>query len=80
MPDKTKNSESRIFKRIISFYIEGFKSMTIGKYLWALIIIKLVILFLVVKLFFFPNFLNSKFDTDEEKSEYVRSSLISHKQ
>ena len=80
MPENTQKSESGIFRRIVSFYVEGFKSMTVGKYLWALIIIKLVILFLVVKLFFFPNFLNTNFDTDEEKSDYVRTTLINHEQ
>jgi hypothetical protein len=36
--------------------------MTLGKTLWTVIIIKLIIMFLVLKVFFFPNFLkeNSK--------------------
>ena len=31
--------------------------MELGKTLWTIIIIKLVVIFLVLKLFFFPNFI-----------------------
>ena len=78
MPEKTQDNS--IIRKIIRFYVEGFKSMTVGKYLWALIIVKLAILFLVIKLFFFPDFLNSNFDTDEERSSYVRENLVNHEQ
>lgn len=44
-----------LFGRIYRFYRDGFASMTIGRSLWLLIIIKVAILFLVLKLFFFPN-------------------------
>lgn len=68
-----------IFTRIFLFYYEGFKSMTVGKRLWAIIIIKLFIMFVILKLFFFKNFLNDKFETDEEKSEYVLEQLTNPK-
>jgi len=68
-----------IFKRIFFFYYEGFKNMTVGKKLWALILIKLFIMFVILKLFFFKNFLNEKFDTEEEKSEYVLEQLTKPK-
>lgn len=61
--------------RVWRFYIEGFKSMTIGRYLWAIILIKLAILFLVFRLFFFPNILNTNYDTDEQRAEAVRNNL-----
>jgi len=69
----------RLARRIFHFYYEGFKSMTIGKTLWAIILIKLFVMFAILKLFFFPNFLNSKFKTDEEKSNYVIERLTSPK-
>ncbi len=50
--------------------------MTLGRTLWALIIIKLVIMFAVLKVFFFPNYLGERYDTMEQKSEYVGSKLI----
>ena len=40
-------------KKIVRFYINGFKNMTWGKELWLLIIIKLVIMFGILRLFFF---------------------------
>ncbi len=57
--------------RIIRFYVDGFKSMTTGKTLWKIIIIKLFIMFAVLKLFFFPNFLATNFSTDEQRAEHV---------
>jgi len=62
--------------RVFRFYYDGFRSMTVGKKLWTIIIVKLVIIFLVFKLFFFPNFLNSHFKTNEEKSQHVIEQLI----
>ena len=55
--------------------MQGFKSMTVGKRLWAIIIIKLIILFLVLKLFFFPDLLKTNFKTDEERSNHVIEQL-----
>ena len=64
-----------ILIRIFHFYIEGFKNMTVGKKLWVIILIKLFILFVVLKLFFFKDFLSEKFDTDQEKGDYVIEQL-----
>lgn len=65
----------KVFKNIFQFYYQGFMSMTVGKKLWAIIIIKLIILFLVLKLFFFPDFLKTNFKTDEERSNHVIEQL-----
>ena len=64
-----------IINNIIQFYYQGFRNMTIGKRLWTIIIIKLVLLFLVLKVFFFPNFLKTHFKTDAERSNYVIEQL-----
>ncbi|WP_103640676.1 DUF4492 domain-containing protein [Campylobacter concisus] len=61
---------------IASLYIDGFKNMKIGKKLWLLIIIKLIIMFGILKVFIFNETLNTKFQTDEEKSEFVIRNLI----
>ncbi len=61
--------------RVWRFYIDGFKSMTIGRYLWAIILVKLAIIFLVFKLLFFPDLLNTNYDTDAERAEAVRENL-----
>jgi len=61
--------------RIFRFYFEGFKSMEWGRELWAIILIKLFVMFVVLRLFFFPRFLN-QFDTVSEKEDYVSDELI----
>lgn len=64
----------KIFINIWNFYYEGFRSMTLGRTLWALILVKLFIMFFILKLFFFPSFLKGK--STEEKQEYVESELV----
>ena len=53
--------------------------MTVGKRLWVIIIIKLFIMFAILKIFFFKDFLEEKFDTDEEKGNYVIEQLTKPK-
>jgi hypothetical protein len=55
----------------VGFYYDGFISMTWGRKLWIIILLKLFIFFAVIRLFFFKNFLGEKFDSDQEKSEFV---------
>ncbi|MCK9270291.1 MAG: DUF4492 domain-containing protein [Bacteroidales bacterium] len=64
-------TNSNIVKRVWRFYYNGFASMTWGRQLWLIILIKLFIMFAILKLFFFPNFLKTNFDTDAERSNYV---------
>jgi len=61
--------------RIYHFYRDGFRSMTVGRQLWALIIIKIVILLAVFKLFLFPDILQSRYDTDADRAKSVRHTL-----
>jgi hypothetical protein len=61
--------------RIARFYLDGFRSMTIGRTLWKIILIKLLIMFGVLKLFFFPDFLATTFSTDEQRADYVLDQL-----
>ena len=71
-----KASRSGFWRRAADLYVDGFRSMTLGKTLWAIIAVKLAIMFLVLKLFFFPDFLKSKSDNAAGKAQYVRSQLI----
>lgn len=66
---------SGFFSKAYSMYADGFSSMTIGKKLWLLIFAKIVIFFLVLKLFFFPDILSANYDTDEQRADAVRSAL-----
>ncbi|MDR1525798.1 MAG: DUF4492 domain-containing protein [Tannerella sp.] len=61
--------------RIFRFYLEGFRSMDLGRTLWALILIKLFIMFVILKIFFFPRYLN-QFDSKAEKEDYVSKELV----
>ncbi|THG53814.1 MULTISPECIES: DUF4492 domain-containing protein [Muribaculum] len=62
--------------RVYRFYRDGFRQMTVGRQLWAMILIKLAIIFLIFKLFFFPDILRSDYSTDAQRAQAVRSSLI----
>ena len=60
---------------IWQFYVEGFRSMTLGRTLWLIIAIKLFIMSFILRLFFFPNYLN-KAAVGSDKEEYVSRELI----
>lgn len=62
-------------KGFIEMYRDGFRQMTVGRTLWAVVILKLLVLFLVVKLFFFPNILKRDYATDEDRAAAVRHNL-----
>jgi len=64
-----------VFRNIFQFYYQGFSQMTLGRRLWAIILLKLIIIFLILKLFFFPNFLKTHFRTDEQRSNHVFEQL-----
>ncbi|MDE7412734.1 MAG: DUF4492 domain-containing protein [Muribaculaceae bacterium] len=61
--------------KIWVFYRDGFREMTVGKTLWAIILIKLFIFFVVIKLLFFPNLLSRDYDNDQDRAEHVRKEL-----
>ena len=68
-----------LFEKIFYFYLDGFRSMTVGKQLWIIILVMLFIFFAVLKLFFFRDFLRSSFASDAERSEYVIEQLTTSK-
>ena len=61
--------------RIWRFYIDGFRHMTIGRTLWIIILIKLFVIFAVLKLFFFPNFISNHAQKGHEP-EFVSSRIL----
>lgn len=63
------------FHKVWSMYADGFRSMTVGRSLWALIIIKLAIFFLIFKLFFFPDILQENYPDDAARAQAVRTAL-----
>lgn len=69
-----------IVYRIYSFYMQGFRRMRLGRVLWAIILIKLALLFGVFKLFFFPDYLDTRFSSEEEKIDYVYENITKSSQ
>ncbi len=63
--------ESHYPYKIYRFYRDGFKKMTVGKTLWKIIFIKLIVMFAVLKVFFFPNYLKTNFSTDQQRADHV---------
>jgi len=65
----------KVLQSIFYFYYNGFINMKIGKTLWILIMIKLFILFAIIKWLFFPNILKENFSNDKDRSEYILQHL-----
>ena len=61
--------------RTFDLYYDGFRSMKLGKTLWTIILIKLFIMFAILKVFFFPNFLKQH-AAEGEEDDYVATELI----
>lgn len=61
-----------ILSRVIRFYADGFRSMTLGRTLWCIILIKLFIMFAVLRVFFFPAHLQGD---EQEKQQRVSDEL-----
>ncbi|WP_297442175.1 DUF4492 domain-containing protein [Sulfurimonas sp.] len=70
-----KNRIVNFFKWIYFLYYDGFTSMKVGKTLWLLIVIKLFVMFVIVKWLFFPDVLKENFHSDEERSAYILDTL-----
>lgn len=68
------NKDGFLYK-IYDLYYDGFRSMKLGRTLWAIILIKLFIIFIVLKIFFFPNFLKEHAQKGEE-SDFVATEMI----
>ncbi len=58
-------------KKVFYFYLDGFKNMKVGKKLWTIMAIKLFVFFFIMKLFFFPNILQTNFSNDEDRANFV---------
>lgn len=66
-----------MIRKIIDFYIDGFRQMKLGKTLWAIIGIKLFVMFAILKVFFFPDTIAEKSGSEGiEGSEYVANEFL----
>jgi len=69
-----------ILLRVWSFYFNGFKNMgQWSRQVWIIILLKLFIMFVILKIFFFPDFLKTNFENDTQRSEHVLDVLTKSK-
>lgn len=61
-------------QRIALLYWNGFRSMTVGRILWKIVLLKLVVFYVISKLFF-PDYLQASFATDMERAAHVLENL-----
>lgn len=68
------------FSRVLHLYLDGFRNLPAwGKKVWLVILIKGVLVFVIMKFLFFPNFLNKNYDSDQDRSNHVLENLIKSK-
>lgn len=75
MKTDVKPMKQGLLSRIFHLYYDGFRTMTLGKTLWAVILIKLAIIFLVLKFFFFPDFINTN-AKNRDKAGFVSKEIL----
>ena len=75
MPGLGKASMIFLPKQLYLFYRDGFRAMVIGRTLWKIIAIKLFIMFAILKLFFFPNYLKNNFTNERDRAGHVLENL-----
>jgi len=62
-------------KQLINLYVDGFKNLTLGKTLWKIIIIKLIIIFTFLNYYVYDKSINSEYDTQTKKIDFVYKNL-----
>ncbi len=69
-------ARSSPIKKVCSFYRSGFAGMPDwGVRLWIIILVKLFVIFFILRIFFFPDFLKKNFRSDSERSMYILKEL-----
>ena len=61
--------------RAYRLYYDGFRQMTLGRTLWLVIAVKLFIIFIILKLFFFHDFIGENADKGQE-ADFVAKELF----
>ena len=68
------NRQGFLYK-VFDLYYDGFRQMKLGKTLWAIILIKLFIIFAILKVFFFPDFIKEHAAKGQE-AEFVATQIL----
>ena len=64
--------------RVFRFYADGFRNMTVGRTLWAIIILKLVVIFGILRVFFFHDYIAER-AAEGEEAAFVHEQIINAK-
>ncbi len=76
----TETKETKKFNWFKMFW-EGFTTMSKqSRTLWIIVIVKLIVMFAILRPIFFPNFLKSQAENKDGQSEYVREQMIERSQ
>ena len=70
--------QESFWHKAFHLYYDGFRQMTLGRTLWLIIGVKLFIMFAILKVFFFPDFLSTHAEKGGE-ADYVANELINAK-
>lgn len=68
------NKKGSFWHRVFHLYYDGFRQMTLGRKLWLVIAIKLFVIFFILKLFFFPDFIRQNAEKGKE-ADFVATEL-----
>lgn len=60
--------------KVYRFYADGFRGMTVGRVLWTIILIKLFVIFVLLKLLLFPDVVGQR-ASDGDRAGYVAGQL-----
>ena len=64
------------FIELLKLYKHGFSIMSKeSKSLWIIAVVKLFIMFGILKMFFFKDFLKTNFESNEQRIEYLQNTL-----
>ena len=61
---------------VLAFYRDGFRSMTLGRTLWVVVLVKAFVLFAVLRPLLFPDVLADRYATDPERADHVLRHLV----
>jgi hypothetical protein len=70
-----QGAKMNIIKQTFSMYIDGFRNMTVGKTLWKIVFLKLLVILVFLKFFVHDKTFKTEYQTFEEKSEFVINNL-----
>ena len=61
--------------RLFDLYYDGFRHMTLGRTLWLVILVKLAVIILVLKVFFFPDYIGQHAEEGQE-ADFVATQIL----